>query len=123
MPRLRSLRLLARLLLPARDREFIIGDLDELYAKRLREEGRTGAGLRYLRGVIASAVARRFGRNPRSRSLRPSQVQRGGVLGDTATDLRQAVRSLRRRPAFAGIVVLTLALGVGPAAAVFGMVN
>ncbi len=61
----RSLRLLARLLLPARDREFIIGDLDELYAKRLREEGRTiatmaGTGGNLLWGGLRRLVLLRF---------------------------------------------------------------
>ena len=41
----RSLRLLARLLLPSSDREFIIGDLEELYVRRAKERGVVFAGV------------------------------------------------------------------------------
>ncbi len=41
----------------------------------------------------------------------------------TIHELRQAVRSLRRRPAFAATVVLTLALGLGTTTALFTLVR
>lgn len=40
-----------------------------------------------------------------------------------ATDLGSAVRSLRRAPAFTGLVVLTLALGIGATTAMFSVVD
>jgi len=45
------------------------------------------------------------------------------TLGSLAQDLRFAVRSLRRRPAFTAVSVLTLGLGIGSAAAMFSVVD
>ncbi len=44
-------------------------------------------------------------------------------LEDAAQDARYALRALRRTPAFAVVIVLTLALGVGATTAVFTVVN
>jgi hypothetical protein len=46
-----------------------------------------------------------------------------GFLASTAQDLRFVARSLRREPTFAAFVVLTLALGIGANAAMFGVVD
>jgi putative ABC transport system permease protein len=46
-----------------------------------------------------------------------------GPLEDFARDLRYGARSLRRRPGFAMVVVLTLAIGIGGTTAIFGAVH
>jgi putative ABC transport system permease protein len=106
----RLLRSLGQILIPADDREFILGDLEELHAENCRRHGRITADLRYLRGVLASAWHRR---------LRPPRLSPEALL----TDLQVAIRSSLRDPRFTATAVLTLALGVGATLAVFGMVS
>jgi len=44
-------------------------------------------------------------------------------MTDFVTDLRLALRALRRRPAFAAAAVLTIAIGIGATTAIFSVVN
>src|SRR5947209_16869751 len=48
---------------------------------------------------------------------------RGRWLDDLGKDLRYAFRTLRRNRAFAAVVVLSLALGIGANAAIFSLIN
>src|ERR1041384_3768061 len=42
---------------------------------------------------------------------------------DVLRDLKYAIRSFTRRPLFAGVIVLTLALGIGSNVAIFSVAN
>jgi putative ABC transport system permease protein len=49
--------------------------------------------------------------------------RRHGTMNMVGLDLKYAARSLRRRPGFSGVVILTLALGIGATTAVFSVVD
>lgn len=121
-PAPRLIRWVARWIVPSRDREFVLGDLDELHRARLRRDGAWSAWWACARDVLGSALWGRIRRMPPSAHsiARPS---RGALLDPWVHDLRAAFRVILREPGFSAMVVLILALGVGSTTAVFSMVN
>jgi putative ABC transport system permease protein len=112
----------AVLLLPRAEREFVLGDLLELHSLRAERLGRARATLYACRDLVGSAWSGWTGRRPRWRRP-PSYSPAPSPIPDAAQDLVRAVRSVARDRSFSAVVVLTLALGIGAAASVFGMVN
>lgn len=121
-PRLASL--LIRLAVPAPYRDDQLGDLQEGFARRWTTSA-PGARRWYWRqalrtvgpGVVLRARARRDDRT------RSRQGARGSWMESFLSDLRQAVRSLRKSPLFGIVSMLTLALAIGVCTAVFSLVS
>ena len=115
---------------PVREQELIeelAAHLDDHYAERLAagdapEEARRSAwaGLeepdRLARGLQPLRQART------AEAVVPG-VRAARLLGDLGQDLRYAVRTLLRAPAFTAAAVATLALGIGANSAIFTLVD
>jgi predicted permease len=103
--------------LPASVRDGLTGDLEELHAERTARDGRARADLWLARQVIVSAA--RYARP----SSRDAGAGAGWRLGEPAHMLRSSLRQVARRPGHAVAMVVTMALGLGPAILGFTLVN
>ena len=127
-PRLPRLAVvLFRAMLPLAERDEVVADLNAEYAQRATAFGRASARSWVWRQLLGSVPAL-FGRTwwrgmtgfePRSSRLRPG----GPMFESWIMDFRYAARRLMRRPTYALLAVLTLALGAGGTAAVFSVVR
>lgn len=116
-------RLLQRLLGPDPANEFIVGDLREDYAAVARDRGQGHANLWYAQQAVRLGARVRL---ERARGVgAPSHhtsrtLPRGDLMN---TELRQALRFLRRRPAFSGAIVVTVAIAIAATTLTFAVVN
>ena len=99
--------------------EFLLGDLEESWQHlRSGPGGRLRAESKHLLDV-ARSVARWHGH---VNGYGEGRTMKGGS-GWIWTTVTHAVRSLRRRPAFVGITVFTLALGIGATTTILSVVD
>ncbi|HEX4681575.1 MAG TPA: ABC transporter permease [Gemmatimonadaceae bacterium] len=111
---------------PESDCPWLLGDLDELYAARYRQQGRRLADAWY-RGQVVRSVPRLLVRRvqtvlPGDRPMQPV-LPRQEAFTSALHALRYAFRRLVREPGFTLASVLTLALGLGGNVAVFAVVE
>ena len=120
-------RALIRLLVPSARAELVLGDLEEDFADAVTRDGAGAARRDYwrvaLRSVFDGGRWRRGapppGMSPTLRTSRPSRIPAEAIM----YELRLALRSLLRRPAFTAVTVLTLALAIGASTAAFAVVH
>ena len=117
-------RVLSWLLLHSLDpaeRTYVIGDCEEEYRALAATHGRRHAN-RWFRGQVARSIAfnlvRRTHRRPSS-----TRTHGDGAMITIWSDVTFGLRQLRRNPEFSLPALLTLALGIGVAAAVFTVVQ
>ncbi|HEU4564485.1 MAG TPA: ABC transporter permease, partial [Gemmatimonadaceae bacterium] len=116
---------LLRAPLPHAEREEVLADLAREFEERAAAHGDAAARRWLWRQALGSlpALLRRSwwrgwtGFEPRANRLRPG----GPMLESWIMDARYAVRRLRARPTYTLLAVLTLALGIGGTAAVYGI--
>jgi putative ABC transport system permease protein len=112
-------------LVPLAERAEVAAELEAEFAERVGIAGRAEATRWFWHQTIRSlpALARRTwwrgwtGFEPRANRMRPG----GPSMESWIMDARYAARRLVRRPLYTTLAILTLALGIGGTAAIFGI--
>lgn len=109
-------RLLASVV-PRRDRESLVDEMDRLYRTRVASEGERAAR-RWYRGEVMD-----FARRAPFEWVRSSLEGTAGELNALGSVFRQTVRSLLRAPGFSLLAVATLGIGIGAGAVIVGIAD
>jgi putative ABC transport system permease protein len=123
----RGARRLFRVLLAAYPRPFretYGADMEQLFVERLADARARGGRARFLwRTGLDMAVSGCAERLATRRQITGLDDRKGSNMSGLVQDVSYTLRLLRRRPAFALFVVLTLAVGIGANTAMFSVVN
>ena len=102
----------------------MVGDLDEeFHDHALRERTLFGSRMWYRVQVIKSLGPTLLQRARRAREDHHTRKTGDGTMQAFLHDLRYTLRGVRKSPAFASLVVLTLALGIGANTIIYSVVD
>lgn len=113
----RRWRSLLERVLPARDRQDLLHEMDWLYGRRRETDG-AAAAARWYRGEVLRFVWHRLIGAVRD-TVRRARVD----MGDGIRSARRTIRGLARVPGYAAAVILTLGLGIGASALIGGIAD
>jgi predicted permease len=109
--------------LPAADRDELVGDLQEIYARDVFRMGRVRASINAAADLLALAVRTRIMRPDPDQHHISFDKRKRSHMEALVRDVRYAFRTLGRTPGFTFVVILMLALGIGSNAAIFSMLD
>ncbi len=116
------IRTLLRWLLPRHAREIVLGDMAEEFAAMAQGLGTQRARAWYRRMGLRSLVAFWTTRPSAHKAIPAGRLPSLG-LDRSLSDIRHAIRGMRRSPGLTVLVTLTLALSIGANSAVFSLAN
>lgn len=120
----RWVRSLVRGVVPTEFAEDLLDDLEDGWARRRASGARPWAWLLLELARTPWIALRRQARRVRARGTRREMpAPRGRGMGNVATGLRIAARSLLKRPGYGAVAVLTLATSIGAATLVFSVLE